>query len=360
MSATATTAPKKSAVVTFETTTCGRCGGSGSHSYCQMWGSTCFECGGKGRVLSRRGAAAASAFSARRMEQGSLPAEQLVAGDRVIVDGRWRTVTGWDATRGGSATSNGITTQHGLLSLAARGSLVDGFGCAPSHRFITARAERWAEMVAFAHTLPGALIDGEWSDAMRAEEAKSPAQVAAANGDTRRATVAKARRQAARDAEAARVAAAVAALEAEHADLFAACDAMTGDAFVSDVVARARRTGVLTVKQADALRAAVARAAEARAAAVQSAWVGTVGEKLEVPVVVVRCGSFERPSFRYGSAETVHVVTMADAAGNLIVSKSPRFVATVGDRFTLRATVKEHATYRDARQTVVTRAAVRQ
>jgi hypothetical protein len=29
---------------------CGRCGGSGSYSYCQSHGTTCFKCGGKGEV----------------------------------------------------------------------------------------------------------------------------------------------------------------------------------------------------------------------------------------------------------------------------------------------------------------------
>ena len=42
----------------FETESCGRCGGSGSYSYCSMHGSTCFGCGGSGRKLSKRGAAA--------------------------------------------------------------------------------------------------------------------------------------------------------------------------------------------------------------------------------------------------------------------------------------------------------------
>ncbi len=31
--------------------TCGRCGGSGKHSYCEMHGDTCFGCGGTGKVL---------------------------------------------------------------------------------------------------------------------------------------------------------------------------------------------------------------------------------------------------------------------------------------------------------------------
>lgn len=40
----------------LETETCGRCGGSGRHSYCQMHGDRCFRCGGRGRTLTKRGA----------------------------------------------------------------------------------------------------------------------------------------------------------------------------------------------------------------------------------------------------------------------------------------------------------------
>ena len=48
----------------FETEPCGRCGGTGTYSYCPMWGTTCFDCGvrpgtpGTGRRLTKRGAAA--------------------------------------------------------------------------------------------------------------------------------------------------------------------------------------------------------------------------------------------------------------------------------------------------------------
>ena len=43
----------------FERVTCSRCGGSGSYSWCSRYGSTCFKCGGKKEVLTKRGAAAA-------------------------------------------------------------------------------------------------------------------------------------------------------------------------------------------------------------------------------------------------------------------------------------------------------------
>ena len=48
----------------FELQTCSRCGGSGQHSYCQAYGTTCFKCGGTGVVLNKRGVAAKKFFYA--------------------------------------------------------------------------------------------------------------------------------------------------------------------------------------------------------------------------------------------------------------------------------------------------------
>jgi len=39
----------------FESQSCGRCGGSGHYSYCQMHGTVCFQCGGSGVQLTKRG-----------------------------------------------------------------------------------------------------------------------------------------------------------------------------------------------------------------------------------------------------------------------------------------------------------------
>ncbi len=42
----------------MEIESCGRCGGCGRYSYCQMYGDTCFGCGGSGLRFTKRGAAA--------------------------------------------------------------------------------------------------------------------------------------------------------------------------------------------------------------------------------------------------------------------------------------------------------------
>ena len=47
----------------FEIETCSRCGGSGEYSYCEMCGSTCFKCGGKRVVYTKRGSAAVTFYT---------------------------------------------------------------------------------------------------------------------------------------------------------------------------------------------------------------------------------------------------------------------------------------------------------
>lgn len=46
----------------FETRPCPRCHGSGHHSYCQRFGTTCFRCGGAKREYTKRGKAAVEVF----------------------------------------------------------------------------------------------------------------------------------------------------------------------------------------------------------------------------------------------------------------------------------------------------------
>lgn len=52
-------------ITKFETTTCGRCGGSGNYSFNLIHGSRCYGCGGAGQVLTKRGKAAQAWFRAR-------------------------------------------------------------------------------------------------------------------------------------------------------------------------------------------------------------------------------------------------------------------------------------------------------
>jgi hypothetical protein len=162
-------------------------------------------------------------------------------------------------------------------------------------------------------------------------------------------------------AEAARLAKS-AAFVAEHAALVARCESFKEtDTFIADVLSKAVFKGSASPAQLAALDAACTRL-EARKAAHESAaaasqHVGTIGERINVVVTVTGHASYERERYMsYGQTENVHIVTMTDDAGNVFVSKSPSFNEPKGERFTLRATVKEHGEYKGVKQTVVTRA----
>jgi hypothetical protein len=72
----------------FETRPCPRCNGSGTYSYCQRWGTTCFKCGtqpglpGTGKVLSKRGLAA-KAYERESLDGFKVPARELKPGGLV-------------------------------------------------------------------------------------------------------------------------------------------------------------------------------------------------------------------------------------------------------------------------------------
>lgn len=59
----------------FETKPCGRCGGSGHHSYRSMYGTTCFQCRGRKKVYTKR-AEVALAY-ARELRTVPAPAVQV-------------------------------------------------------------------------------------------------------------------------------------------------------------------------------------------------------------------------------------------------------------------------------------------
>ena len=66
----------------FESKVCSRCGGSGSYSYCSMYGTTCFGCSGSGWKLTKRGAMANNFLN----ESRKVPATDIKVGDLVLED----------------------------------------------------------------------------------------------------------------------------------------------------------------------------------------------------------------------------------------------------------------------------------
>lgn len=100
----------------FESVPCGRCGGSGKYSYCQMYGDRCFKCGGQGATLTKRGALASDYFKTLCSKR----ADELNIGDKVWEDGMF--ARGWAEVletkqeskedHSGYATSNGQTIYY--------------------------------------------------------------------------------------------------------------------------------------------------------------------------------------------------------------------------------------------------------
>jgi hypothetical protein len=58
---------------------CGRCAGSGRHSWCQQWGDTCFGCGGSGLVMPKYTVALAKRAEALVAAGALAPYLELVA-----------------------------------------------------------------------------------------------------------------------------------------------------------------------------------------------------------------------------------------------------------------------------------------
>jgi hypothetical protein len=130
-----------------------------------------------------------------------------------------------------------------------------------------------------------------------------------------------------------------------------------GDAFefLASMAKQANDRAYLSPAQLAALQKIKAKEelqAKNRAA---SRYVGEVGERIEANVTVERVSSFTRTPFCGFGHEEVYVVTMRDEAGNCLVSMSPSFFAKQGDAFAIRATVKDHSTYRDEAQTKLQR-----
>jgi hypothetical protein len=66
----------------LETETCGRCGGTGKHSYNQMHGDVCYGCAGSGTAYTKRGKAAAAFLDELR----KVPASTIKVGDTIRVN----------------------------------------------------------------------------------------------------------------------------------------------------------------------------------------------------------------------------------------------------------------------------------
>jgi hypothetical protein len=122
----------------FESQVCSRCGGSGHYSYCQMYGTTCFKCAGKKEVLTARGAAAQTYFTAICSKK----AGEIKVGDKIYNQGfaagsyvqpsAWCTVTevrpGEVGRDGGSVQPDGTVIPAAVVIETDKGSFHGGEG----------------------------------------------------------------------------------------------------------------------------------------------------------------------------------------------------------------------------------------
>lgn len=112
----------------FETTTCGRCGGSGNYSYCQMYGTRCFGCSGSGIVLSCNGKRAQAKANELLAAATTILADTLTVGMKyrtTDIAGRkvWATVLTTpvhDAEPSGWSETNGVRTMNFAIHFDAK------------------------------------------------------------------------------------------------------------------------------------------------------------------------------------------------------------------------------------------------
>jgi hypothetical protein len=149
----------------YETEPCGRCGGSGWHSYCELWGNTCFECGvrahqrGTGRRFTKRAKAAMAAVRAFIREQFARRADAVQPGMLFIPHGN-RPVKVVNVGPSGS----GVMRPDGSISY---GIDIQTAGCCYCYQpdsflnVIPSDAEWNQCVVPFARTLIGVSVDGD-------------------------------------------------------------------------------------------------------------------------------------------------------------------------------------------------------
>jgi len=80
-----------------------------------------------------------------------------------------------------------------------------------------------------------------------------------------------------------------------------------------------------------------------------SDFIGSVGDRIERDVTLTFTHSFD------GFYGTTWINSMIDADGNVIVYKGGNRLGQKGDTFTIKGTVKEHAVYKETKQTIINR-----
>jgi hypothetical protein len=100
---------------TLETQTCSRCGGCGRHSYCEMYGDTCFKCAGSGKVYTTRGKVALAYLRSLR----TVKAGDVKVGQRVFIRsyGKFNVKEITINPRGASCLVDGVEIPYVMVTL---------------------------------------------------------------------------------------------------------------------------------------------------------------------------------------------------------------------------------------------------
>ena len=297
----------------FETTACGRCGGSGQYSYCQMHGTRCFGCAGKGLVYTKRAEAAlAYARTLRTVKVSEVQVGWLLfdSGGPFTKAG-WFTVTAVGGSNSYSVAQDGTQTAHYDLTTK---QCVHGMFPDSDVQAVPSKA-RLQEVRALALAFQATLAPNGKVAPVYTPEQQAKRAAAQAKRDANKAKREAIKAAAAAEARAAAELVALAAAKAEQARL-------------------------------DAIEAA--QAAE-RAV---SQHIGTVGERREFTLTVEFTVHLE--AYAYGwAASTLYICR--DEQRNRVVYKGSSDFLSKGETGVITATVKDHTEYKGERQTVIAR-----
>lgn len=145
------------ATLTYETKTCGRCGGSGHYSFNLMHGTVCYGCSGRKTVLTAAGSKASLAVKGFIEANYSVAVRDLTPGMLIRVEGVTRRIVTAEFS-GSYGASNGVPYES--WSVTVNKPIKSAFGAYSSMGLsgdaVMVRAVSgadWEAVIAFARTI---------------------------------------------------------------------------------------------------------------------------------------------------------------------------------------------------------------
>jgi hypothetical protein len=137
--------------------------------------------------------------------------------------------------------------------------------------------------------------------------------------------------------------------EADQKSFAERCGYTSGDcSFFVSLDSAYKRFGYLTEKQ----EAAVRKIIDSIEARKNATFVGSIGERRIFNLTVKRLFANESDFGMF------YTIICEDEDGNTVLYKGSKRLAREGDKFSCKATVKDHSTYRDTKQTIIARPAM--